>query len=332
MRESYDVGLIIPLREEFDAARGILEFGSPIQEHGFFLHPFSIPGSSLRGVATVLFGMGQAKSAVAATRLLASVDLRLLALVGIAGSLSPGLILGDVVIASSVDEYMHGAKASPELAGEGVEFEAGGIAWQASPAIVSHASNFRYLPDEGSGFATWREQARQRRGLALAAGVPELASDSPDYHVGAIATGDIVSAAASFARWLRHHNRFRVAIEMEAGGAAHAVYQDGRTDLIVVRGISDFADERKTELDGTSASGASTGAWRRYATENAVALLSALIASPSFPWPRARQGASSPEASSSSSTVTLQGWAYGNSQVNQAARDLHVYGGGLPDD
>ena len=140
MRRSFDVCLIIPLREEFDCARDILHFDDPISDGSYFLHPFSIPGSSVTGIAVVLFGVGLASSAVAATHLLSSYDIRVLALVGIAGALSPELHLGDVVIASSVDEYLHGAKVRPDATGRGVEFELGGTAWQATPEIVTFAT------------------------------------------------------------------------------------------------------------------------------------------------------------------------------------------------
>jgi len=268
---------MIPLREEFDYAREILRFGKPISDDGYFLHPFVVPGSSVRGMAVVLFEMGLTSSAVAATRLLSSHEIRVLAVVGIAGALTPKLRLGDVVVASSVEEYLYGAKVSA-LTGRGFEFELGGLAWQSPPELVSYANNFRYLEDTGAGFSSWRERARSRRDPGLDTVTSALANDYPDYLVGAIATGDIVSAAGSFAQWLRRTNRFRAAIEMEAGGAARAAYGDRRARLMVVRGISDFADERKRKLD------ADLGAWRRYAMHNAVDLFAALVSSPEFPW------------------------------------------------
>ena len=285
VRRSFDVCLIIPLREEFDCARDVLRFDDPISDGSYFLHPFSIPGSSVTGIAVVLFGVGLASSAVAATHLLSSYDIRVLALVGIAGALSPELHLGDVVIASSVDEYLHGAKVRPDATGRGVEFELGGTAWQATPEIVTFAHNFRYLADPDAGFRSWRERAKGRRDPRLAAAIPAMADDYPDYLVGTIATGEIVSAAESFAQWLRRTNRLRAAIEMEAGGAARAIYQERRAHLIVVRGISDFADERKRDMDAATAPDTEFGAWRRYAMCNAVDLFAALVASPQFPWP-----------------------------------------------
>lgn len=283
--QAFDVGLIIPLREEFDYARDILRFDSPISDGSYFLYPFSVSGTSVTGIAVVLFEMGLASSAVAATRLLERYQIRVLALAGIAGALSPGLRLGDVVIASSVDEYLHGAKARSDATGQTVEFELGGVSWQAAPEIVSYANNFRYLADAGSGFTSWRERAKRRRDPSLTASIPALAEDYPDYTVGSIATGEIVSAARAFSRWLMRTNRFRTAIEMEAGGAARAIYRNSQAQLMVVRGISDLSDERKADLDATAGSRMNAGSWRRYAMHNAMDLLTAMLANPHFPWP-----------------------------------------------
>ncbi len=281
-----DVCLIIPTRDEFDYARDILRFGDPRSDGGGYYHyPFAVGASSLSGVAVVLFEMGQASSAVAATSVLARYDVRALALVGIAGALSPKLRLGDVVIASSIEEYLYGARATPAESGDGVEFDLGGVSWQAKPEIVSYINNFRYLHDAGGGFSSWRERTKHNRDPVLAAGVPALAGDYPDYLVGPVATGDIVSAAASFSRWLRQTNRFRAAIEMEAGGAARAIYHDNRAHLMVIRGISDFSDERKGELDDATGCSGAAGSWRRYAMHNALDLFLTLVANPLFPWP-----------------------------------------------
>ncbi len=286
IHRSFDVCLIMPTREEFDYARDLLQFGSPISDDSYFLYPFTVPGSAITGAAVVLFEMGLAAAAVAATRLLAVYDIGVLALVGIAGALDPALQLGDVVIASSVDEYLYRAKARPAPAGSGVEFELGGVSWQATREIVNFTNNFRYLQETVPGFASWRERARKRRDPGLAAAIPSHARDYPDYFVGAIATGEIVSASEAFARWLRQTNRSRIAIEMEAGGAARAIYRHG-AQLIVVRGISDRSDERKHEIDNTVGQDLDSGAWRRYAMHNAIDLLAVLLANPHFPWPNA---------------------------------------------
>ena len=106
----------------------------------------------------------------------------------------------------------------------------------------------------------------------------------PKYFVLPIASGDLLVTDPAFTGWLLNHDRKRAVIEMEGAGAARAVKEyDRDVALLVLRGISDFADERKADLDAV-VSGQASGAWRRYAAENAIDLLFAFLASPSFPW------------------------------------------------
>jgi nucleoside phosphorylase len=280
---SYDLGLIVPLRKEFDCAREIFTFGEQICERGTYIYPFSVPGSRLRGVAVVLYDMGPTASGVTAANLLGRFEIPVLALMGIAGALDGDLRLGDVVVASLVDQYFNRAKARPDATGEGFEFDSGGSVWRAGRDIVSFAHNFRYRADPRDECAGWRSRSRDRR---EAAGLPwdgALARAEPEYAVAPVASGEIVGASAGFARWLREHHRQCAAIEMEAGGVAQAVYEHGGADMLIVRGISDFADERKPTLDATAAAGADHGAWRRYAALNAADLLATMLCSPGFP-------------------------------------------------
>jgi nucleoside phosphorylase len=222
---------------------------------------------------------------VHAANLLGRFEIPVLALMGIAGALDGDLRLGDVVVASLVDPYLDRAKARPDTSGEGFELDAGGSAWRAGRNMVNFANNFRYRGDERDECAEWRSRGRLRRETAGLPGDGALAREEPDYAVAPVASGDIVGASVGFSRWLRSHHRQCAAIEMEAGGVAQAVYEHGGTDMIIVRGISDFADERKSALDATAAASASSGAWRRYAALNAADLLATLLRSPGFPWP-----------------------------------------------
>jgi nucleoside phosphorylase len=257
-RRSYDLGLIIPSREEFDSARRVLEFSDPLREGDYFLHPFTVPGSTVNGVALVLFDVGPTNAAVATTNLLALFDIRQFVLIGTAGALDPELKLGDVVIAAGIDEYLHAGKT------EAGQFQVGGRVWTARHDLVSFANNFRYL---AGGYQSWHDSIQTR----------DESESGPDYWVSQIASGDILGSAREFRQWLLHYNRRRVALEMEGAGAAQAIYQSGRTDLLVIRGISNLADGQ-----------APIPAWSRLAELNAVELLAALVTHPEFPWPTPR--------------------------------------------
>src|SRR5262249_19735175 len=78
---------------------------------------------------------------------------------------------------------------------------------------------------------------------------------------------------------LLRRNRKLLAIEMEGAGiAAAATERSDPRHFIVVRGLSDLADERKAEFDRASDVGAvDTGALRRYALLSAVEYLLRLL-------------------------------------------------------
>ena len=97
--------------------------------------------------------------------------------------------------------------------------------------------------------------------------------DQPSFLAGPIASGPIVGAAQQFADWLKTVNRNYLALEMEGGSMLAAIY--GGADparSLVLRGISDFGDERKKELDAIG-----RGGLRRFAMNNATRLLWALM-------------------------------------------------------
>jgi nucleoside phosphorylase len=285
----YDLGLIIALREEFDCAREMLDFEDGFFDGGYYLYPFSVPDSDIRGICLVLHDMGPTHTGVAATHLLDRHPVKALALTGIAGALDGAFRLGDVVVASSVDEYFHRALARSDASGEGFDFDSGSVAWRGGRDITAFANNFRYSGGRTGEFADWRARGKDRREAIGLPRDPNLAGDQPDYFVAAIASGSVVGAAKGFADWLRRHNRNCGAIEMEASGVAHAVFQHGGTDMIIVRGFSDFADERKQEYDQMRTAGVEGGAWRRYAALNAIDLLIAMVRSPAFPWNSAKE-------------------------------------------
>jgi hypothetical protein len=90
---------------------------------------------------------------------------------------------------------------------------------------------------------------------------------------GHLASGPLVVTAASFVGWLRGRDRSCLGLEMEAAGLMTATHMDfGRRDALVIRGVSDFGDGRKSAIDQVGA-----GLVRRIAMENATEFLWALM-------------------------------------------------------
>lgn len=100
-----------------------------------------------------------------------------------------------------------------------------------------------------------------------------MCSLSSSLHIGPIASGNIVAASSAFVEEIRRINRKFLAIDMEAAGVASAATDRiHRVPWLVVRGVSDRADENKITLDE------SKGVWRRYCVRNAAGLLESLLA------------------------------------------------------
>lgn len=278
-----DLGLIVPTGEEFEYLRESVSFEPLGDADAGFWYEFEIPGGRL-GVAHVLFDVGLTAATAAASRLLARFGPQVLAVVGIGGALSAELKLGDVVVASVIGEYLKAARAAPDERSYPA-FVPAGSDWPVAERLRGFANNFQYVEQER--YAAWRCGAVER---ATGAGLPVRAAPGtrgePGCFVLPVASGDLVVADPAFRNWLLSHDRRLAVVEMEAAGVARAVAEhDQDVALLVLRGISDFADERKAALDAVADQQA-IGAWRRYAAQNAIELLLAFLASPRFPWTR----------------------------------------------
>ena len=82
----------------------------------------------------------------------------------------------------------------------------------------------------------------------------------------------MVGRTTFFVDWLKNRrDRKYLALEMESAGIMTAAHTRA-TSTLIIRGISDYCDDRKKELDKIG-----NGVLRRYAMSNAIALLWTLI-------------------------------------------------------
>jgi len=98
---------------------------------------------------------------------------------------------------------------------------------------------------------------------------------------GHIASGQVVAAAGAFGNWLRsNRDRSYLAIEMEAAGVLAAVHKQlDPQHTMIIRGISDFGDARKKELDRIA-----KGALRVLAMRNCIRFLFGMAQLGAFPF------------------------------------------------
>ena len=191
--------------------------------------------------------------------------------------MSNDVSLGDVVVATVVDSYLDRSKAVAGVAKRSFEFELSGEAFRCSGDLVKAVQNleFAHYPL----YQNWLD----RCAVAMSKSMPEetrtslleagLLQEQVSLHEGHIASGVTVGATTAFNNWLKKRDRNFLGLEMESGGVMAAVFEEVQPiRSLVIRGISDLADDRKAELDKIKG-----GAFRRYAMRNAIYLLWALL-------------------------------------------------------
>ncbi|MEU1407066.1 5'-methylthioadenosine/S-adenosylhomocysteine nucleosidase [Streptomyces sp. NPDC005728] len=172
-----------------------------------------LPGSPWQ-VAVSELGVGAERAAALATQLIEWLHPQAVFFVGVAGSLKDDIGIGDVVVGTQVYE-IHSGKQTDE-----------GFKVRPKALPSSHAL----------------EQAARSAARDL---------ESVEVHFAPIATGDVVLAdsESDIARHIESHYNNAGAIEMEGSGAANAAHFSGQLDALVIRGISDRADENKRKAD-----------------------------------------------------------------------------------
>lgn len=194
-------------------------------------------------IALALTGKGNQSAAVLAERAAAQFAPAAIIFVGVAGALQPHLGLGDVVVATHVYAY-HGATSQDD-----------GLAARPRTWELSHRAHQVAAQLERAG--DWASE--------LPGGQVR-----PRVHFGPVAAGEIAhySAMSDARQWLREHYSDAVAVEMEAAGVAQAGHLNDALPTIMVRGISDYADQSKSATDNVG--------WQPRAAANAAAYATAL--------------------------------------------------------
>jgi nucleoside phosphorylase len=278
-----DVGIVVALPEEFrELQRQLAERWKPLydDETATDYYLFTSDGPEGAGpyscVTTFAGSMGPAKAALLTEKLRTRWRVRVLVNVGIAGALDDDVRLGDVVAGSVADNYLERAKAVDAPGGDGFAFDLAGEPFRSTRALVDACAHLEFAhPDL---FAEWRQAcqaflnglpAEQLAALRAAGFLAAL----PIFAHGHVACGPSVGASVVFKRWLKKRDRSYLTLDMESGGVLMAVYEAARvTEGLVLRGVSDFADERKTELDRIG-----RGELRRSAMHNALQFLWSLM-------------------------------------------------------
>ncbi len=198
------------------------EKGTPSGQN-FYRGTVDTADGTVELVATRALEQGQRSMMAALDHLRQHVNPATFAVVGIGGAINRDLVIGDVVVATRVIYY----DLRRETA-DGVRHR--GEARDARPAITHAVNEF---------FTDYHEPAH-------------LESATGPFRVlpGPIGSGDalVMDAESWIRKFLLTYNEYTLAVDMEAAGLTQFCHEapSPRPGWLVVRGISDLADEAKT--------------------------------------------------------------------------------------
>jgi nucleoside phosphorylase len=266
-RRTFDVGIIVPLKEEFRYVVEVTPKLESISHEGTYFYRLDFGAISV--VCCLVDQMGPLPALQATTRLLEFADVKLVVVLGLGGALDTDVAIGDVVIATEVNEFQANSKA--ESTGEGYEVRYSGRHWPLEFRIREALTHFEFSGD--NLFASWQAETSADYFQLEIAGKESICSSPASLHLGPVASGSVVAASSAFVDEVKRINRKFMAIDMEAAGVAPAAAERIHPlPCLVVRGMSDPANEGKKILDKQG-----KGAWRRYCVRNATSLLRNLL-------------------------------------------------------
>jgi nucleoside phosphorylase len=273
--EPIDVGIIVALREEFSVLHPELPSPVAIKDDDTGTSDYLFQRAVANGTpyfcaATFVGEMGPTEAALATERFCKRRDPKTIVLLGIAAGID-GVKLGDVVIANHVGRYLERAKIVSRK--KSFDIKPGGDSFPSSQDLYRAAQNFEFA--HGDLHKQWLSSANTLLTKLVPDGPrsaligKEWLGNSPRLVDGPIASGPVVVAAEEFIKWVKSLNRQYLALEMEGGGVLADIYSHADPKrTMMLRGISDFGDKRKKELDKIG-----KGGLRRYAMGNAISLL-----------------------------------------------------------
>jgi nucleoside phosphorylase len=267
VKKEYDIGLIVPLKEEFQYIADMVSVKGRHSYDGALFYEMDFGGTNT--IACIIGEMGPLPASHATNRLLSFANVKLVVLLGLAGALDKEVLLGDVVVADEVNEFLAQSKAVE--AGESYELKFSGRHTRMAYSLREIVSHFDV--SGGDCLVNWHNSAKADFDALDSEVDSSLCKSPPGFHLGSIASGDVVGAAKAFTDQLLEIDRKFLALDMEAAGVVKAASDRlNPVCVLAVRGISDFADERKTKIDNQG-----KGAWRRLGVRNATSFCVSLL-------------------------------------------------------
>ena len=288
-KNPFDIGIIIALKEEFrefhNTLKNVESQVDPISGnyYYFFEQPYK-ENPPYRCVASFVGDKGEKKAALLTENIIRTWEPKTIVVLGIGASIDKDVVVGDVVVAKQVDSYSEDSKAIGKNKSSRFTLQLGGDIYRASDDLIKFAQNFEFTNKDL--FQSWKQACSQNLIKVLLKDKinrlidKKILRENQRLLEGNIASGPTVGAAVAFTKWLKNQrDRNYCVLEMESGGVLAAIYAKiNPSKSLVLRGISDYGDNRKPMLDQIG-----DGALRKYAMHNVIQLLWSLLEAGALP-------------------------------------------------
>ena len=248
-RHKVDIAILTIVDEEAAAVRSGFRMSTenPIVRNDRYYDycEYTVNGKIFKVVHRQCARQGNTSMAMAAGEVVKLFSPTRMVLLGIAGGIQKDVNIGDVVIAEEVFGY----DSRKELPSGKIDRRL--KSYTMSRRMYNQVVRYRSI---------WNQQINEEEGAT-----------SPAFalHVAPIGTGEAVigNGQSEVPEWLRSVHSKTCAVETEAGGFLDAINEmsNNTIDYLIIRGISDKADENKDDKH------------RRIASENAVTVLKDFI-------------------------------------------------------
>lgn len=271
-RQYIDIGVIIPLEEELQEFFEVFSSKKDVSMDGILIHEINLDHDDISMVVILQNDMGHAATAEAAATILNKYKIGLIVSIGIAGGLSTDIVLGDVCYSGKVIDVYENCKAiDADDEENSLRIKFSPNHYETNPKVTRAFNFVRTQPALKSIYHEWQKNQLdfiKKFNLAPVqsrSGQEKLMS-APETKNGAIVCG-IVTKSKAYNKQVEELERRVLAIETESG----AIFQQKGaqpTEVITVRGISDYADSKKNALEESTG-----GAIRKIAARNAITFL-----------------------------------------------------------
>jgi nucleoside phosphorylase len=246
---SVDVVILTALDEERDAVLKYLNHVREVRAKGRIAHQADVGQQKV--ILLSMHGMGNVNSASVTQQAIAVWNPKVIVLVGITGGVEKPQerLLGDLLVPEVLVQYDCG-KAKPE------GFERRYEPYRVDRQLLDVAHSLKMSPQQ------WAFKIRTSR-----PDDPSGRRTLPTVHFGPVLSGQTVVSDSTLTSELLRDWPQMAGVEMEGIGTALAVYESETAPaFLMVKGISDWADPKKTDT-----------LWRSYAAEAAAVFTVALL-------------------------------------------------------